>query len=526
MTTVLKISRSRPLQAQAVFYSSGEVLHAEFRGEVILSVFDPGGAALQSASPRGGLVVFGSSRIEEEFKRLIETLRLSEGAAFERLQFKAIVNKEDSEKVRAAALSSGIHLGACAAFGATELQEIFFYSNSGRMRVAPLSVTPVVEAKLTDIREKKADKKLDRKIRVLIVDDSKTMRHMLRHILSSDPRLEVVGEADLPSKVEKLIQDTSPDVMTLDINMPEMSGVDLLRLILPKKFIPTVMISALSVHDGEEILTALELGAVDYIQKPQSSEIATVIPIIIEKIIEAAHVQLRNSSKTVGVGSSKPRTMSHLDSSANQVSQHSQSSPANVSYGSFGQTRLLAIGASTGGTEAIKKVFTMFPNNIPPIAVVQHIPPYFSMAFANRLNDLCSFSVREAKDGDEFLPGLVLVAPGGLHMEVKSRGGRLFAHVYDADPVNRFKPSVDVLFASVAKELGSQATGVLMTGMGADGAKGLLQMKKAGAFTIAQDEESCVVFGMPRAAIELGAASVVKPLEEIAETLITLKKAI
>jgi two-component system chemotaxis response regulator CheB len=292
--------------------------------------------------------------------------------------------------------------------------------------------------------------------------------------------------------------------MTLDINMPEMTGVELLKILLPKMFIPTVMISALGLHEGVEVMMALEYGAVDYIQKPAAGEIAQAAPIIIEKIVEAAHVRHRSPQVTHAPARSKG---------------------LGASGSNFGGIRLLAVGASTGGTEAIKQVFTEFPQDVPPIVVVQHIPPYFSTAFANRLNELCAFEVREAKDGDAIVPGLALIAPGGLHLEVVERGGSLYARVFDGDPVNRFKPSVDVLFRSVSKVIGNKASGVLLTGMGNDGAKGLLEMKNAGAHTIAQDEESCVVFGMPRAAIELGGASEVKALGEVASALMNRKKA-
>jgi two-component system chemotaxis response regulator CheB len=493
---VIRISPESPLH----LYRTGEVLRGEYHGNILISVFDP-------ASHLGGLVYLKGAEVESAFTVFVGELRRVCPDVIARLQIKAICAQSEGEKLKLAAHASKLKLAACALFAKNETQEVFFYPESGRLRVAPLSSAstrpePRHEARPTSRPESRPSRE---KTRVLIVDDSKTMRQMLRHILTSDARIEVVGEAERPSQVEKMLAETRPDVMTLDINMPEMSGVELLRQLLPKRFVPTVMISALGLNEGEEVMRALELGAVDYIQKPQRDELSNVVPLIIEKIMGAADVRERKGRFATGASSERIIVR--------------------AGGGSFGQSRLLAIGASTGGTEAIKRVFTQFPDEVPPIAVVQHIPPYFSLAFANRLNELCRFEVREAKDGDEFLPGLALVAPGGLHMEVVSKGNRLFARVYDGDPVNRFKPSVDVLFHSVARELGATASGVLMTGMGTDGAKGLVQMKKAGAFTIAQDEESSVVFGMPRAAIELGGASVVKPLEEIAETLMNLKKA-
>jgi two-component system chemotaxis response regulator CheB len=339
-----------------------------------------------------------------------------------------------------------------------------------------------------------------RKTKVLIVDDSATIRRLLRKIFDASPELEVVGEAERPSQVEGLLDTLQPDVMTLDINMPEMTGVELLRNILKRRFIPTVMISSLNIDEGNEVLDALELGAVDYIHKPSANELAALTPIIQDKIVAAAKVRKKNAGSRARSTAARPAA-----------------APAAVK--AFGQTSLIAIGASTGGTEAIKRLFLTFPEQIPPIVVVQHIPPYFSTAFANRLNEICKFTVREAKDGDVLQSGLALIAPGGFQMELVRDGKDLIAHVYDGEPVNRFKPSVDVLFHSVSKTVGRKATGVLLTGMGADGAKGLLAMKNAGAFTICQDEESCVVFGMPRAGIEMGAATIVRSLDDIPAAL-------
>lgn len=485
-------------------YVSGEVIRGEFRGDPCIAVHCP-------VSKAGGMVVLNGSRLNADFDQFWGEVRSAFAEHVSTLQIKVLALRADEASLRELLTKRGLQPTAFALFSEEEKQEVFFFSENGRLRAAPLQISSsaVKSGATTPVSEKKAvvhrmepHPTSQRKARVLIVDDSKTMRQLLRRILDSAPDLEVVGEAERPSQVESLIHQCKPDVMTLDINMPEMTGVELLRKLLPKHFIPTVMISSLSIDEGKEVLTALELGAVDYIHKPSAQEMATMMPLIQEKVLEASRVKRRSASPAPV----QQRALGRVS-------------------GSFSSSRFIAVGASTGGTEAIKNVFMGFPADIPPVAVVQHIPPYFSTAFANRLNELCPFEVREAKDGDEFLPGLVLIAPGGRHMEVVREGSKLIAKVYDGEPVNRFKPSVDVLFNSVAKLLGGKATGVLMTGMGSDGAKGLLAMKNAGSFTIAQDQESCVVFGMPRAAIEIGAACEIRSLEEIATALMKVKAA-
>lgn len=478
-------------------FKNGDVIRGEYRGSPLVSVYLP-------LKKQGAFVRISRISFSRDLKAIKDKLKSMFGDHFDAsaLEVKVIAAEDCEKPIRDALTSLGMSLRSFAKFSETEPLECYFHSDSGRLRVAPLS-GPVSEKAQPANRVVSIKKELlskSQKSRVLIVDDSKTMRQLLRRMIEGSPNLEVVGEAERPSQVQSLIEELNPDVMTLDINMPEMTGVDLLRELLPKRFIPTVMISSLSMEDGNQVLNALELGAVDYIQKPSAAEMATVVPLIHEKIYAASLVQ--NPHK---------RGRSWQEKSTRKIERKLSSE--------FTNTQLIAIGASTGGTEAIKTVFMSFPKDIPPIVVVQHIPPYFSTAFAQRLNQICQFEVREAKDGDEVRAGLALIAPGGLHMEVQQKGGRLFVRVFDGPAVNRFKPSVDVLFSSVARILKGKATGVLLTGMGSDGAKGLLEMKKSGSYTIAQDEESCVVFGMPRAAIEIGAAVDVRPLEDISESL-------
>lgn len=339
-----------------------------------------------------------------------------------------------------------------------------------------------------------------RALRVMIVDDSKTIRDLLKRILSEDPGLEICGLAASAEEATELLPRVRPDVVTLDINMPGQSGVEWLEATLPRHAVPTVMISSLQLREGNEVFRALELGAVDYIQKPTLSELPVVGPLIREKVKEAASAKVfqRRAGPVV----------------------------RRVSSGDVDMRTILAIGASTGGTEALKAFMCGLPEEIPPTVIVQHIPPVFSKAFADRLNEMCPFEVKEAEDGDELRPSRVLIAPGGRQMKLHAvRGGGYCVRITDDPPMNRHKPSVDYLFHSVADLIGKNCVGVILTGMGADGAKGLLELRQKGARTLAQDEATSVVYGMPKAAFEMGAVEKVVPLDEMAhEVLLALRR--
>lgn len=328
--------------------------------------------------------------------------------------------------------------------------------------------------------------------KVLIIDDSKTIRDLLDKLLTREADFEVVGKASCPSEALEILKTVSPDLITLDIHMPEMNGVELLKRYYPTRPIPTVLITSMSKDAGPEVLEGLSAGAIDYIQKPSFQTLVDEAPLILEKLRAAASV--------------KPRRQMPIHMSRMQLAR-----------GSLDLSHLIAIGSSTGGTEALKNLFMGMPEEIPPILVVQHIPAVFSRAFADRLNTLLPFEVKEAEDGDEVLANRVLIAPGGLQMELTKNGK---VRVFDGAPVNRHKPSVDVLFQSVSKLMGKNAVGVILTGMGNDGAAGLLEMKKSGAPTIGQDEASCVVYGMPQAAFQLGAVDKQLPLDKIPEGII------
>lgn len=335
------------------------------------------------------------------------------------------------------------------------------------------------------------------KVKVMIVDDSKTIRDLLEKIFARDPSFEVVASIAHPGEVEAAIKKVKPDVITLDIHMPDMNGVELLRRIFPVYKIPTVMISSISPEDGTYVLDALEIGAVDYIKKPEFSELAQAMPVIIEKVKAAANARIL----------SKP--VSHKGI---------------LSAQKIDQDNLIVIGSSTGGTEALKTILTRLPAQIPPILIVQHIPAVFSEAFANRMDTLCPFRVTEARDGDIVEPSHVYVAPGGKQMKVVKKNQKLQIVITDDAPVNRHKPSVDYLFDSVEMLKPAKLVSVILTGMGGDGARGMKKLRDIGASTIAQNEESCVVFGMPREAIKLGGAEKIIHLDQIADEIVNLIK--
>ncbi len=355
-----------------------------------------------------------------------------------------------------------------------------------------------IRAKLSSVvaeqrKGESASAKADKKIKVLVVDDSEPVRKLLKEILSRDPNFEVVGAADKPSQVESLIKKHQPDVITLDIHMPEMDGVTLLKKLMPVYHIPVVMISSLSSEDGPQVFRALEAGAVDYIQKPQMNNLREISTTICERLKIAASANLQWQKR---------------------ISKRVMQFPPEVLH-----NHIVAIGASTGGTDALRILLEGMPAQIPPTLVVQHIPPVFSAAFASRLNEMFSFEVKEAAEGDELLPNRVLIAPGGKQMSIRAVDNKKYVRITDDAPVNRHKPSVDYFFRSIHKEKLENVIAILLTGMGADGAAEMKNLRLAGARTIAQDRYSSVVFGMPKEAINLGAAEFVLPITDIAQKI-------
>lgn len=334
-------------------------------------------------------------------------------------------------------------------------------------------------------------------IKVLIVDDSAIVRKVLTEAISAERDLEVVGTAPDPYVAEQKILALKPDVLTLDIEMPRMDGLTFLRKLMQTRPMPVIVISSLAQSGCRAALEAMEYGAVEVLGKPAGPYSVGDLKLQLPAKIRAASVA-RVGMKRPGIPAAPVVPLAPVRAS-------SSSRPV-----------IIAIGASTGGTEAIQKILVHLPKDTPPIVIAQHIPPGFSRAFADRLNTLCQMEVREAVDGDELRPGLALVAPGNFHLLVQRTFHGYRAVVKDGPLVCYQRPSVDVLFRSVAEAAGEGAIGVLLTGMGSDGAEGLLAMRKAGAQTIAEDESTCVVFGMPREAIRIGAVKRVLPLPQIA----------
>lgn len=342
-----------------------------------------------------------------------------------------------------------------------------------------------------------------KKIRVLTVDDSALMRQVLALLLARDPDIEVVGSAPDPYIAREKIKALNPDVLTLDVEMPKMDGLTFLEKLMRGHPMPVVMVSSLTEAGCQTTLRALELGAVDFITKPKSDlreGMADVAQELIDKVKAAARATVR----------AKPHSAS------------GEAPPTKLLGSAMIKTTdtIIAIGSSTGGTEAVKEVLEALPPNTPPIVIAQHMPERFTKTWADRLNSLCRISVKEAEDGDSILSGHALIAPGGYHMALVRSGARYTVRINQDPPVNRHRPSVDAMFASVAQYAGANAVGVILTGMGGDGAKEMLAMKQAGAFTIAQDEASCVVFGMPKEAIKLGGVDKVLPLQDIARAIL------
>ena len=351
-----------------------------------------------------------------------------------------------------------------------------------------------------------------RRIRVLIVDDSALVRRILSELLAADPQMEVVGTATDAYVAREKIKQLNPDVITLDVEMPKMDGLTFLRNLMRLRPMPVVMVSSLTEHGAEITLDALAVGAVDYLPKPKIDLAATLGDYAEElcaKIKAAAQARVRRySGENALAGTVPPRY------SADAVL------PKTAPPQQFRTTdRIIAIGASTGGTEAIKDVLVQLPADTPGVVIAQHIPKAFSTPFARRMDACCQMTVYEAEDGQQILPGHVYIAPGDRHLLVVRDGARYVCKLDDGQPVNRHKPSVDVLFRSVAQQAGRNAIGAILTGMGKDGAEGLKEMREAGSPTIAQDEATSVVWGMPREAVAIGAAIQVLGLHEIAARL-------
>jgi two-component system chemotaxis response regulator CheB len=344
------------------------------------------------------------------------------------------------------------------------------------------------------------------KTRVIVVDDSALVRGLLAEIINRQPDMQCIGAAADPLVAREMIRNLNPDVITLDVEMPRMDGIDFLSRLMRLRPMPVLMVSTLTERGAEVTMKALELGAVDFVAKPKigvSDGLRQLGEDITDKIRTASKAQVRRLSTPAA---SAPGTVA--------------SKPAPSALGRLSTEKIVFLGASTGGTEATREVLVNLPADFPAVMITQHMPPGFTKSYAARLDSLCRIRVKEATDGERVIPGHAYIAPGGLHLSVERSGANYIARVRDGEPVNRHKPSVEVLFDSAARVVGPNALGVMLTGMGADGARAMKTMRDAGSWNVVQDEASCVVFGMPREAIAHGAANEVMPLSRIAPALI------
>jgi len=337
------------------------------------------------------------------------------------------------------------------------------------------------------------------KIRVLVIDDSALMRKVLSEIINREPDMEAIGAAPDPLIAREMIRNLNPDVLTLDIEMPRMDGLDFLERLMRLRPMPVVMVSTLTERGSEAAFQAIELGAVDFVAKPKMGAANAIQDYAVEisdKIRAAAAARIgRAPAQQRDVPKPPPRPSHHRLASTEKI---------------------IVIGASTGGTEAIKDVLVQMPADAPGILVTQHMPEGFTRSFAARLDGLCKVAVKEAEDGERVLPGHAYIAPGHSHLLLRKSGANYITQLSQSDPVNRHRPSVDVLFHSAAECAGKNVIGVILTGMGKDGAAGMLELRRAGAYTYAQDKDSCVVYGMPKEAVAVGGVEEVLPLEDIA----------
>ena len=343
------------------------------------------------------------------------------------------------------------------------------------------------------------------KIRVIVVDDSALVRGLLAEIIDRQPDMCCIGAAADPLEAREMIRNLNPDVITLDVEMPRMDGIDFLSKLMRLRPMPVVMVSTLTERGADVTLKALELGAVDFVAKPKigvSDGLRQLGADITEKIRTAARARVQRlaAPPAAGAAPAKPVSMAQM--------------------GRLSTEKIVFLGASTGGTEATREVLVGLPADFPAVMITQHMPPGFTKSYATRLNSLCRIRVAEASDGERVLPGHAYIAPGGFHLSVERSGANYIARVQDGEPVNRHKPSVEVLFDSAARLVGRNALGVMLTGMGGDGARAMRTMRDAGSYNLVQDEATCVVFGMPREAIAHGAAHEVLPLTKIAPRLI------
>lgn len=377
------------------------------------------------------------------------------------------------------------------------------------------------------------------RIRVVVVDDSALVRSILKTVIDAQPDMQCVGVAQDPYVAREIIRELNPDVITLDVEMPRMDGLDFLEKLMRLRPMPVVMVSTLTERGAETTLRALELGAIDFVAKPRlgvAQGLQELTTEIAEKIRIAARARVsRRAGMAPAAGSATGASASNGPASLTSGMTRTGSAPGGAAgpaspiaasqgaariYSRVSTEKIIAMGSSTGGTEALREVLSVMPADGPAVMITQHMPPGFTRNFADRLNSLCRMRVKEAEDNERVLPGHAYIAPGGRQMRVRRNGANYMVQIDDGPPVNRHKPSVDVLFRSVAEQVGKNAIGVMLTGMGRDGADAMRVMRDAGAWNLAQDEASCVVYGMPREAVAAGAVEEIVPLNKIAEHIL------
>jgi len=359
------------------------------------------------------------------------------------------------------------------------------------------------------------------KIRVVVVDDSALIRSLLSSLINAQTDMECIGAANDPYQAREMIRDLNPDVITLDVEMPRMDGLDFLEKLMRLRPMPVVMVSTLTERGAETTLRALELGAVDFVAKPRIG-IAQGLQDMAAEIADKVRIasRARIGRRTVAVPPPPSATPLPAGSPAAGAGTPPLVKPVPVAFSRSSTEKIVAIGSSTGGTEALREVLTVLPADCPAVMVTQHMPPGFTKSFADRLNSLCKMHVKEAEHGERVLPGHVYIAPGGHHLALGRSGANYVVEIDDGPPVNRHRPSVDVMFRSVARHAGRNAIGVILTGMGRDGADAMKELRDAGAYNIGQDEASCVVYGMPREAAAVGAVHEVLPLQKIGHQIL------
>ncbi len=472
-------------------FEGGEVVKISCNRSAIITLFHPrkGRGAILVAPEE--ILIQDSLLLEQKLNKLVELMR----AQGDSLKGKIAGSSPIVKKITEFLMEKKVTVVFARELIIDEL-EAYFFTDSGKLRL-PKELTQTKNSE--EVTENQNSKK-----QIMIVEGSKVFGQLLRGVIEEDGTMVVCSETGKPHELNPIINESKPDVIVLDLDLTEDNGIEVLKRIVSRHGISTIVFGLSNKDEGKRAIEAMEYGALEYIQKPRFAEISLLAPLIREKIKMASFIPPKKRRTMVSSEPQRPKSLSLV-----------------MRPTLFDQKSIIAIGASTGGTAAIKNLISTFPENIPAVLITQHIPPVFSKAFAERLNEVCRFTVKEAQNGDIVLPGYVYIAPGDLQMEICQENGELKIKTYDSGTSQLHKPSVDVLFESMAKVVGKNGVGVLLTGMGRDGAQGLLQMRNSGAKTLAQDKDSSAVFGMPKAAIDLGAVEKIVSLDDMPAAILS-----